>query len=510
MNSLDRFFTNTDSNVFALQGLPDVVAGALFSRYSRSPSSLRTLFVEEFAPELDLDSFTQKTVHHDRADAFYDRVLGAYGDDSIAELGGAHLALEGISQIAAKAIEDSRIGLSYLEKSTRYVKFAAVDRIYPYYLEPTIATSRKERLYRTVMNALFDGYNSGLKPTTEWLKTIYPKTTGATEKAYLNSIRAKALDLWRGLLPMSTKTNVGIYGNGRAYEYLICKLRASKLTELQVLSGQIQAELDKVIPAFVKRAKSDKGLCLSDYLGATKYDRQIDVPYGRTSPKIGVKRIKYDLAGECRVATAIAYPTSGMSWENTYRSISQLGADAIKGILACYVGERASRHQRPGRAFEAIDYLFEIVSDVGSYRDLQRHRICTIERQSFTTSLGFDIPEPLFEGGLSDIYARAMEIADTGYSKTSIDFPAEAEYLVPFGYKVRWTLKLNLREAFHLIELRTSKQGHESYRYIAQQVYLQIKEVHPYLAELMSFVDLNTYGLNRIDSEIKQATKETL
>jgi len=272
---LERYVTNLDGRVFALRELPEVVKGALFSRYSRTEKSLRRVLLDEFLNEpdagLDLAGASPHPdgrVASDRAEAFYERVLVGYGDDSVAELAGAHLAVERVSTLAAKALEDSRIGLSPLEKSTRYVRFdrPGPDGRFLYYRGPELG----HRIYELAMEELFRTYSELIEPLTERIRRRYPLEQGESERAWKSSTRAKALDLLRGLLPASALTNLGLYGNGRAFEYLITKTWASDLPECRQLAVEMHRELGKVIPAFIKRALDERHGSPAAVIGARR------------------------------------------------------------------------------------------------------------------------------------------------------------------------------------------------------------------------------------------------
>src|SRR5258706_9155840 len=257
---LARYFTNHDRPVFALCNLPEVVKGALFSRYSRNEKSLRRVLLDEFINEPDsgFEALTGNPIDSDdmvavrKAEEFYERVLVGYGDDSVAELAGAHVAVERTSTLAAKALEDSRIGISPLEKSTRYVRFdrPGPDGRYLFYRWPELAHPE----YEPAADALFGVYSSMVEPVTEAIRTRYPIEAGETDPAWKSATRAKALDLLRGLLPAGALTNLGLFGNGRAFEYLITKLAAHELPECRRLASDLHTELALVIPAFMKRA----------------------------------------------------------------------------------------------------------------------------------------------------------------------------------------------------------------------------------------------------------------
>lgn len=518
---LAPFVTDVDAPVFGLRNLPDVVRGALFSRYSRSDKSLRRILLDEFiqAPEADFqaivalsaDAAAHQIVAVHRAEAFYERVLIGYGDDSVAELGGAHVACEGVSNIAAKALEDSRIGISPLEKSTRYVAFnRKVEGRYRYLREATIMASRHAPAYEAAMDHLFDTYSALIEPTLAAVRAHTPRDEGVSERAYASATRARTFDLLRGLLPMATLTNVGLFGNGRAFEYLLTKLYASPLTELQELAIALQRALDDQIPSFVKRAKSERGRAYQAYLRETRQETQAlaDAVAHRlcevvspASHAVPVTLVSFDPDAEARVVAAILYPHLNVPLTEARALADAMTADERASLIRAYAGRRGSRFHRPGRAFEEARYTFDLLADIGAYRDLQRHRMLTQERQRFGILHGYVVPPEIDEYGVGEPFRAALEQAGAVVASIVADLPEESQYAVPLAYRVRWRVTLTLREAYHLCELRSAPQGHPGYRRIAQEMYRQIAAVHPLLAEGMRFVDMNEYALERLDAE---------
>jgi thymidylate synthase ThyX len=510
------FVTNLDRPVFCLRNLPEVVKGALFSRYSRTDKSLRRILLDEFIdrPVAGFERIVAGAGANDRdqlvaiqqAEAFYERVLIGYGDDSVAELGGAHIACEGISNIAAKALEDSRVGIDPLEKSTRYVPFnRKIDGRYRYYREPSIMASQHAARYETTLDHLFDTYTALIEPLMAWIQTRTPRDEATSVRAYKSATRAKALDLLRGLLPMATLTNVGLFGNGRAFEYLLTKLAASPHEEVRQLGMAMQQELDQIIPAFVKRSKSERGAQYSRYLAANRERvavtsrRVVEEPDPQPMPV--VRLVEYDPDAEAKTIAAILYPHTDLPFEALIAHAAALSAEERTRIIDEYVGERGSRFHRPGRAFEETYYTFDLLADLGAYRDLHRHRILTQERQRYTVRHGFVTPPELDEAGLAGAHNAALEMAAEAVESISTDLPDAAQYAVPLAFRVRWRIKLNLREAYHLIELRSARQGHPSYRLVAQEMFRQIGEVHPSLVKGMRFVDMSDYDLERLAAE---------
>ena len=489
---LGRYFTNLDRPVFALRNLPEVVKGALFSRYSRTEKSLRRVLLDEFINEPDsgFEALAGNPMGSDdmvavrRAEEFYERVLVGYGDDSVAELAGAHVAVERTSTLAAKALEDSRIGISPLEKSTRYVRFdrPGPDGRHLFYRGSELAHPE----YEPAADALFAVYSSMVEPVTEAIRARYPIESGETDRAWKSATRAKALDLLRGLLPAGTLTNLGLFGNGRAFEYLITKMTAHELPECRRLAADLHQELAMVIPAFVKRALDNRyGGPAAERMARIREATAAIAKRGETEPAAGpsVRLLEFDPDAERKVVAAAVFPYSNLSLEEQTSDPAQ--------VLEALLGDRANRRQRAPRALEHAQYTFEIVANFGAYRDLHRHRMLTQDRQLLGTSLGYDLPPGLAELGMADRFRAAVDGAAAAYRSLEKDAgPALAQYVVPLAFRVRWYFRANLREVYHLCELRTTPQGHPDYRLVAQEMFRRVAEVHPRLARYAGFVDL--------------------
>jgi thymidylate synthase ThyX len=502
---LARYFTNLDRPVFALRNLPEVVKGALFSRYSRTEKSLRRVLLEEFINEPDsgFDALARgggserdDMVAVRKAEEFYERVLVGYGDDSVAELAGAHVAVERTSTLAAKALEDSRIGISPLEKSTRYVRFdrPGPDGRHLFYRGPELAHPQ----YEPAADALFAAYSGMVEPVTEAIRARFPIEPGETDRAWKAATRAKALDLLRGLLPAGALTNLGLFGNGRAFEYLITKMAAHELPECRQLATDLHRELALVIPAFVKRALDDRyGRPAAERIGTTRARTAALARHGRLESPVGpsVRLVEHDPDAERKVVAASLFPYSDVS-------LQEQGGDPAE-VLEALLGDRANRRQRGPRALEHAQYTFEIVANFGAYRDLHRHRMLTQERQLLSTGLGYDVPPGLVDLGLADRFTAAVEAAAAVQSTLERDAgPVLAQYIVPLAFRVRWYFRANLREVYHLCELRTTPQGHPDYRWVAQEIFRRVEEVHPRLARYARFVDLGAGDeLERRNSE---------
>jgi thymidylate synthase ThyX len=509
---LRRYFTNLEGPVFALVNLPEVVKGALFARYSRSSKSLRRLFLDEFVGDLDLsgDVTIDATVGLDRADELYQRIFVEYGDDSVAQLGGVHLACEQASNVLTKVLEWGRL-MSYLEQSTRYLGYDRrfTNGHYRFYRDHELLESRFGARFVGEMDRMFDTYGELLPILTEWLTKKFPKTPEDTDFVYRQAIRAKALDATRGLLPASALSNLGIYASGQAYESLLLHMRAHPLLEVRLYGQLMMDELVKVIPSFLKRVDvPERGVAWSTYMAETKSATRDLVAsmwesLSEDEPTEQVRLVSYDPEGESRVLEAIVFGNSTVSHEVASARVAAMSPRERVDLMGRYVGERKNRRHRPGRAFERTDYRFELVTDYGAFRDLQRHRLLTIEWQPLTADLGYDIPEVIHEAGLADRYEESLRHSAELYYDLRREFPEQAQYAVALAFRIRYVMQMNAREAMHLIELRSSPQGHPSYRRVAQEMARQVREVagHALIADAMKFVDFSDTDLERLEAE---------
>lgn len=517
-------FSNTDDNVFAIITPRQVDRGALMSRYSRTDKSMRRIFLDEFLQ------------NKNRGEEFYNRVLLEYGDDSVAELGEAQIAIEGLSNIAVKKIEDRRIGLSYLEKSSRYVAWnKKINGQYRFYREPTLMKSKFGDLYLDTCNFSFEIYSKNIEPMIKYIRERYPiekytfkDSKDGTEKSfsklkeendiksanmiYNGSTKAKALDILRGLLPASTLTNVGITGNGRAFEYLLTILASSELKEEQDLASKIKKELDTTIKAFVRRADDKYGKAFQNYLQQLKKTSKIVTK--EIKPKIfsGVRTQLVDYESEKtaidKIITSIIYEQSpSTSYNIIMQQVKKLSDEKKRKIISAFTKLRQNRRHRPSRAFESVYYTFDLLNNFGMFRDFHRHRALTLERQLLTTDHGYNIPKEIKILGIEKEYRECLTKTKQTFDKIRKKHPEQGQYVVNFAYNYPYFMKFNLREACHLIELRTVPQGHIDYRQVAQQMFKEINRVHPNLSKIMKFVDLKKYDLERFESEKRSEEK---
>ncbi|MDH3191263.1 MAG: FAD-dependent thymidylate synthase [Nitrosopumilus sp.] len=521
---LSGHFSNTDGSVFAIITPRQVDRGALMSRYSRTDKSMRQIFLDEFLKS------------ENRGEEFYNRVLLEYGDDSVAELGEAQIAIEGLSNIAVKKIEDRRIGLSYLEKSSRYVAWnKKINGQYRFYRDPELMKSRYADLYLETCNFSFDVYSKNIEQMINYVREKHPiekysfkDSKDKKEKKFLKlkdesdiksanmiyngSTKAKALDILRGLLPASTLTNVGITGNGRAFEYLLTVLGSSDLHEERDLASKIKKELDTIIKSFVRRTDDKYGKALQNYLRDLKSTARKVAQEIKPKITLGVhtKLVDYESEKNAidKVITSIIYEQSpSTSYLNILQQVKNMSNENKSRIINSLTKLRKNRRHRPPRAFENVYYTFDLLNNFGMFRDFHRHRVLTLERQLLTTDHGYEIPDEIRVLGIDKDFDDCMDMTKNTFNKIRVKFPEQSQYVVNFAYNYPYFIKFNLREACHLIELRTVPQGHVDYRKVAQHMYKEINRVHPNLCKIIKFVDLKEYDLERFKSEKRTEEK---
>lgn len=522
LRTLSRFVSNTSSNVFVLRNLPEVIKGALFSRYSRSTLGLRSLLLKEFIPNDDTsfnsivtstESAQEQGAAIQKAQSFYDRILDGYGDDSIGELGGAHVAIENISMLAAKEIEDCRIGGSPLEKSTRYIYFdQKINGEYLFYREPVLMTSAFRDLFLSTCNDLYETYSKLIPPLTSLIEQSFPKDPLISKTAYTAALRAKVLDCLRGLLPAGALTNMGVFGNGRFFEQLIQKLNCHRCAEMQDLGRKSYEELTKVIPSFVRRAHPTH----KHHQGYAQFLEKLHTDLKKASQSYrlpsfsheGVHLIRHDPNCVADVAGALLFSQGSSSLFELQELCRTLSSSEIDRLFQAVAAPRKNRRHKSPRALEHAFFTFEILADFGVYRDLHRHRMLTQERQLLSCNYGYQIPPEIRGTSLESPYCEALAKAKKAYDTIAPTLPEEAQYLVPMAYNVHWYFTLNLRAAQWLTELRSQAAGHPTYRWIAQEMARQICDAYPAFKPFFQFVDYAGHSLGRLEQEIRTEAKK--
>jgi thymidylate synthase ThyX len=511
-SALAPYFTNTDKPVFALTNLPETVKGALFARYSRSAKSLRRLFLDEFIAgdrRGHAPAVADAGVGAERADRLYARVLSEYGDDSVAQLGAAHVACEGVSNVLTKVLEWGRL-MAYLEQSTRYVPYT--DRPHgrwKYHLPAEIARSPLADDFTRTMDFAFDTYARWIPAMEAHFRARHPKAPEDSDAVYRSAIRAKALDTLRGLLPAATTSNVGIFGTGQAFEALLLRMFAHPLDEVRSCARMMLDELALVIPAFVARVEQPaRGGRWIEYLARTR-DTFASAAQSHTAKVAAedrpeVELTEFDPDGETKVVAAALYGVSDLPDSQLLGVARQMPAGDRRTLLRAYVGERGNRRHKPGRAFERTRYRFDVLADYGAFRDLQRHRLLTLEWQPLSPAHGFTEPAAIEEAGALAPWREVMDRSAELHARLLAGgLEAAAQYAVVMAYRVRFYMDMNAREAMHVIELRTAPQGHPAYRRVCQLMHRAIRDVagHHAIADAMQFADHSQVELERLQAE---------
>jgi thymidylate synthase ThyX len=518
---LQAFASNPDGLVSVLRNLPAEITGALCSRASRASGSLFEVLLQEYiypivngddarlAAELEdtvrflKDHGFEHILNNQRAQAFYSKWLSQYGDDSIAQVTGTHVIVWGISQVAMKFIEDQRVGLEPIEKSTRYVNFGSkVGGRYLYYIpRPDLERHGLLAEYVSTMDRLFDTYVALLSPLQEWLRNNFDEKDTILEK--------KAFDTLRGLLPMATLGQVAFRGNAQAFEYLINRTARHPLGELRWFAREIKHELDSEVPSLLLRVNDEKSGGYQTYLhkrhaAIREFVGEIKV---ETAPGPEVRLVEHDPESETKILAGILFHQSHCGWDEAVNRARSLSDSEKRNVFERYLWNRSARWQKVGRAFENAYLRFEIVMDIGSYRDLHRHRMMTQERQTFSTFHGYSTPAELRHSGLASPFEEALDRADRLFRKIEPVDRDLAQYVVPLAYRVRFYQWQNFRQLFWETELRTVSQGHPDYRFIEQEKYRLVKEKFPLLASFM-LVDMNDYAIARRGTEEQILAKE--
>ena len=439
--------------IYTLTGLPPEVVAVAFAKCSRSPEPF-----DEIASELNADKSRQ----------FHEKWVVGYGHSSVAEHAVLSLAIENVSILATKAIEDIRLA-SFTEKSTRYQVF---DKEH-YYKPGSLMNSKFKELYEETMDFVMNTYTHLMSKMIEFFKKKCPNAKEV-------EIKNMACDVMRYFLPVSSLTNLGMTVNARNLEWGIIKLLTHQLKEMQEIGEEIKEAALKVTPTLIKHTK------YNEYLGETiknmgalsreKLNRE--AIYNRN----GVTLVDYDNEAEDKLVAALLYRFSKLSYTQIREKVKKMPFEE-KGKIIDESVRRMGRFDRPLREFEHVYYTFDVLMDYGGFRDVQRHRMVTQTNQDFTVEHGFSMPDEIKEAGFDKEFNECMEKAKKAFNEISAEMPKEAQYVIPLAYRKRVLMTMNLRELFHFIKLRSGKMGHTSYRKIAWEMYDLIKEKQPLLAK---------------------------
>lgn len=520
--TLAQYFTNVGGDTFVIHGLPPELTGGALARYSRAATGMQLTIINEFLDEQGLPS-------QEKGSELMDRVLNAYGDDSVGELEGTHVGIENVSQLLTKTIEDRRIGGSPIEQSTRYVKYDQKDPDGRWrYLRPhEIMHSAFAAEFERVNDRAFEVYSVLVQKLTDYFKTKLPEDTfeievtrptgkvkvkkhaleGEAEQkafsiAYNFTVRCAALDVGRCVLPSSTLTHLGVFGNGRFFTHLISTLKSSPLEEERARGAALESELAKVIPTFIKRNKADPELRARAIRMRTKAHALFS---GHPVPEQYVTLMhRADYLDE--LVSSLLFSHTHVTLTQIMERVKKMSYQEKEELISLYIGDRVTRRDRSGRALEAgYPLTFDLVGGFAEYRDLQRHRMLTQQRQLLSTDLGFIVPPEVAEVGLErEVHELVMQMNELNRTLRAAGLVAASQYATLFNHRLRFMLGMNLRQFQHLAELRTQPAGHFSYRAMVMEMARQVKQAHPWVNEAVRFVDYSDPD-NKITRAAEQA-----
>lgn len=482
---LEGAITDMEGNTYVFTDkLSPVTIAAAMARLSRRGDDMRITILDEFANKADKDAQLLK------------RVITAYGDDSVQQLGGIHVVVENASNLLTKKLEWGRLA-AYLEQSTRYIYFDQKDANGRYrYLTPQYLKPAVKKQYEQTMDKIFDLYSDMVRELTDYVRSNSKTPEKERDIAWKGATRAQACDTIRPVLPVATKATVGIFASGQAYESLIMHLLSDELPEAREVGQSLLDQGRKIIPMFLERAdKPDRGGAMIAYRAntnkAVKEFAKENLPSGNAPTAEDVTLVDFWPKNELLLVPDMLYEHSNLSLEQLQAEVNDWPYEKKAEALKVYMGERLNRRQRPGRAIEKAHYSWDLVCDYGIFRDLQRHRMVDdMNWQLLTPRYGFDIPKLVEEAGLTEQFEECFDLSLKLHSALQdAGYHLEAQYATLLGHKMRWKVTYNAREAFHLHELRTTPQGHPGYRKLVLQMHEKLAEVHPLLAEAMKFVN---------------------
>ncbi len=478
--------TDVDGDVYAFSDkLSPVTIAAAMARLIRRSDDMRITILDEFANKIDKDA---QLLH---------RVITAYGDDSVQQLGGIHFVVENASNLLTKKLEWGRLA-AYLEQSTRYIYFDQRDKHGKFrYHVPEHLDDKIKQQYVEAMDTIFELYSQMVRKLTDYVRANDSTPEKDRDVAWKGATKAQACDAIRHILPVATKSTVGIFASGQAFESLVMHLLSDELPEARTTGQALLDQGRKIIPTFLERAdKPERGGATIAYRANT-YDaiKNLSKEYlpdnHATTAKEPVTLVDFWPKNELLLVPDMLYEHSNLSLEQLQAEVNDWPYEKKSEVFKAYMGERLNRRHKPGRALEKAHYSWDLVCDYGIFRDLQRHRMVDdMNWQLLTPRYGYDVPKLVEEAGLAEDYETCFEISLKLHSLLQASgYALEAQYATLLGHKMRWKVTYNAREAFHLHELRTSPQGHPGYRKLVLEMHERLAEVHPMLADAMQFVN---------------------
>jgi thymidylate synthase ThyX len=467
---------------------PEKSAYAL-ARYSRSPDS-----IEE----------SLKWVHAHSTEKFWEQFYFAYGHGSIADLGHATICFEHISELAAIRLEDEPLWDGQA-KSSRYQNFA----VSGCYVPDSIRDTETEALYRGILGSLFSAYRVLHDPLMAHLSQQHPKPENMKQADYERTIAARAFDVTRYLLPLAARTNVGQVVSIRTLEKQITRLLSSQLPELRAigedlkdacqkppinvwgdLAGQNGVTQDPLAPTLARHAtpspyQAEVYTDLARYAKDLFKDTGLDQPASWTTPGQAPKLVDlvppHDPYDEL-VATLL-YRVGHAPYRNILEMVQLWPSQNKQQVIEIALQKRGPHDELIKEFRCGYAFVFDVLMDIGGWRDMHRHRRCQQVQQNFTTVHGYDVPPPLIAAGLEHDYRAAMNAVTTDLDRLRKTDQEAALYALPFAFKVRCLFKMDYAETEYISKLRSGVKGHWSYRTVAWEMKQQLAAHYPFLAD---------------------------
>jgi thymidylate synthase ThyX len=461
----------TTKRVLTVAPIPAEKAAYALARYSRSPDSIRKSL--EWVRTHDSQKFLE---------SFYFQ----YGHASIADLGHVTLCFEGISELAATEIEDEQLWDGQA-RSSRYQDFSRSG-----FVTPPEFDEVHTALYREAASKLIEAYNRIHAASVEFLSGHLPRPESMKPDAYQRNIAARAFDIARYVLFFGIPTGVGQVTSIRTLEKQIRRLKSSEYGELRSLADEIaescaappdctldgNAAPEPLAPTLARHVDPDTHAMQSRQDLRQWANENLEPSSGCVPPDVDLIRPSVVPAD---IAATLLYPVTNRPFRELYELACSWSA-AKRGEIIDLACRSRTRRDELLRGFRGSLYAFDIVMDIGAYRDLHRHRRCQQFRQAYTTMLGYSVPSAIEQSGIGDVYQRAMQHALSAVDR----LPAPgSHYLLPFGVRSRFLFKMDFAEAEYISRLRSGVKGHSSYREIAWKMKEKMQEVEPELGRLI-------------------------
>jgi thymidylate synthase ThyX len=471
--------------VLALAPMPPEKSAYALARYSRSPDS-----IEE----------SIRWVHGHSSEKFWEQFYFDYGHASIADLGHVIICFEEISELAAIRLEDEPLWDGQA-KSSRYQNFASSRWFVPGH----IRGSETEALYEGILRSLGDVYRLLHEPLKQFLASREPRPESMKQADYDRTIAARAFDVTRYLLPLAAKTNVGQVVSIRTLEKQITRLLSSQLPELRAigedlkdacqrqpvnlwgeLSGQSTGLADPLAPTLARHAKANV-YQETVYADLARHAKEVLRGTGLDQPGTWGAVESVELVDPHHpfdeIVATLLYRVSQAPYRKILEVVREWTEKEKQATIEVATRQRGPYDELIKEFRSGYAFIFDILMDIGAWRDMHRHRRCQQVQQNFTTVHGYDVPQSLIDAGLDQEYRQAMDAVRQDIDSLRKKDQEASLYAIPFGFKVRCLFKMDYAEAEYISKLRSGVKGHWSYRTVAWQMKQQLAKKFPFLGD---------------------------